>query len=153
MRDSIINNYPQLYPTFASRIASILAHGAASFGFSPNAESHWITPETAATASPLASSSIYSTTFMASSGPNSPPLQSIPEFLADESDKARRRLLGHNFGLGAAVVNFNRYPELVVVVARAVCFVAADHCYDDFLVLDLAAGRDSAARCIESIVL
>ena len=62
-------------------------------------------------------------------------------------------LPGHNFGLGAAVVNFNRYPELVVVVARAVCFVPADHYYDDFLVPDLASGRDSAARSIESIVL
>ena len=33
-------------------------------------------------------------------------------------------LPGHNFGLVSAVVNFNRYPELVVVAVRAFCAAA-----------------------------
>ena len=36
-------------------------------------------------------------------------------------------LPGHNFGLVSSVVNFNRYPELVVVAARALFAVPADH--------------------------
>ena len=36
-------------------------------------------------------------------------------------------LPGHNFGLVSSVVNFNRYPELIVIMARAMFVVFADH--------------------------
>jgi hypothetical protein len=36
-------------------------------------------------------------------------------------------LPGHNFGLASAVVNFNRYPEFVVVSLRALYAVPVDH--------------------------
>ena len=36
-------------------------------------------------------------------------------------------LPGHNFGLVSSVVNFNRFPELVVVAARAMFAVWAEH--------------------------
>jgi hypothetical protein len=62
-------------------------------------------------------------------------------------------LPGHNFGLTAAVVNFNRFPELVVVAARAVAIAACEHYYDDFICNDAAAGGTSALRAIERIVL
>jgi hypothetical protein len=62
-------------------------------------------------------------------------------------------LPGHNFGLISAVVNFNRFPELIVVAARVLAAVPADHYYDDFLVPDLAVGGESGLRVIESFVL
>ena len=60
-------------------------------------------------------------------------------------------LPGHNFGLLAAVVNFNRYPELVVVVVRAFCALAIDHYYDDFIIVD-SDPTGSDLRCLEAVV-
>ena len=61
-------------------------------------------------------------------------------------------LPGHNFGLASAVVNFNRFPELVVVVARAYYIAPVEHYYDDFIAPDLAAGGDTARRVVETII-
>ena len=36
-------------------------------------------------------------------------------------------LPGHNFGHASAVVNFNRYPEFVVVATRALFLTFCDH--------------------------
>ena len=52
-----------------------------------------------------------------------------------------------------AVVNFNRYPELVVVAARALLFAPCDHYYDDFICADLAAGGQTARKAIDETVL
>lgn len=38
---------------------------------------------------------------------------------------------GHNFGLTSAVVNFNRFPELGVTVARRLLWIVTEHFYDD----------------------
>ena len=62
-------------------------------------------------------------------------------------------LPGHNFGLASAVVNFNRFPELVVVSARALAAVPAEHYYDDFIIPDLEAGGRSGLDVIEALVL
>lgn len=62
-------------------------------------------------------------------------------------------LPGHNFGLTSAVLNFNRHPELIVVAARALAAVPADHYYDDFLLPDLAVGGRSALDFLEALVL
>ena len=61
-------------------------------------------------------------------------------------------LPGHNFGLQSAVVNFNRFPELVVVAARAMALAPADHYYDDFIVPDLHAGGRTALDVVETLV-
>ena len=60
---------------------------------------------------------------------------------------------GHNFGLASAVVNFNRYPELVTVALRVILAVLLDHFYDDFLVPDLASGGASARLAVEQFIL
>ena len=62
-------------------------------------------------------------------------------------------LPGHNFGLASAVVNFNRYSELVALTSRAFFAVAAEKFYDDFIVPDLTAGGRSARHTIEALVL
>ena len=61
-------------------------------------------------------------------------------------------LPGHNFGLLSAVVNFNRFPELVVVVCRAFCALAIDHYYDDFIAVDVASAADSGIRCLREVM-
>ncbi|MDC0526132.1 hypothetical protein OAO87_03940, partial [bacterium] len=60
-------------------------------------------------------------------------------------------LPGHNFGLLSAVVNFNRFPELVVVAVRAFCALAIDHYYDDFILVDIDPGG-SGLRCLQAFV-
>ena len=62
-------------------------------------------------------------------------------------------LPGHNFGLTSAVVNFNRYPEFVVVVLRASLAIPAEHYFDDLLGPDLAAGEDTARVSISETIL
>ena len=62
-------------------------------------------------------------------------------------------LPGHNFGLVSAVVNFNRYPELVAVAARAFFGVPVDHYYDDFILPDVAAAGDSGADALRALIL
>ena len=59
---------------------------------------------------------------------------------------------GHNFGLASAVVNFNRYPEFVVVSLRALYAVPVDHYYDDFIIPDLEVGRRSALDVLEDFI-
>lgn len=59
---------------------------------------------------------------------------------------------GHNFGLTSAVVNFNRHPESVVIVARALLDVPVDHYYDDFIAVDLAHGGTTALSAVQCIV-
>ena len=62
-------------------------------------------------------------------------------------------LPGHNFGLASAVVNFNRYPELIVVALRALFALIIDHYYDDFIIPDLEVGRRSALDILEDFIL
>ena len=62
-------------------------------------------------------------------------------------------LPGHNFGLKSAVVNFNRYPELVCIIARAQYAVVCEHYYDDFIIPDLQLGENTAQHAIEQLVL
>ena len=59
---------------------------------------------------------------------------------------------GHNFGLTAAVVNFNRYPEAVVIVTRALLDTPCDHYFDDFIIVDVDAGEDTALAAVKAIV-
>ena len=61
-------------------------------------------------------------------------------------------LPGNAFGLVSAVVNFNRFPELVVVVARVFGAVMAEHYFDDFIVPDLTVGDGTALEVVETVV-
>ena len=58
---------------------------------------------------------------------------------------------GHNFGLRAVVVSFNLLPELVVSVARSFGAVPANHFFDDIMMPDVRAARDSGLRLIEGL--
>ena len=62
-------------------------------------------------------------------------------------------LPGHNFGLASAVVNFNRFPELVVVMARAITALPVDHFYDDFIVTDVTEGGSTSLDTISELML
>ena len=73
--------------------------------------------------------------------------------LASPPRPAMYWLPGHNFGLVSAVVNFQRYPELVVASSRALHGVSAEHYVDDFILPDLASGGQSARMSLESLVL
>ena len=58
---------------------------------------------------------------------------------------------GHNFGLASAVVNFNRYPELVVIALRSAFDLPADHFYDDYIVPDLRVAGNSGFAAVEAV--
>ena len=62
-------------------------------------------------------------------------------------------LPGHNFGLASAVVNFNRYPEFIVIALRALFALIVDHYYDDFILPDLEAGLRSSLDVLEDFIL
>ena len=57
-------------------------------------------------------------------------------------------LPGHNFGLKSAVVNFNRFPELVVRTARRLLWVLTEAYYDDNDTCDPDYGRGSSQKCL-----
>ena len=54
--------------------------------------------------------------------------------------------IGHLFGLAAAVVNFNRLPELLTAVCRRIGSVATWHFYDDQGVLTIRYAGVSPVR-------
>lgn len=38
---------------------------------------------------------------------------------------------GHNFGMTAAVLNFNRFPKMMVAMSRSLMALAVDQYFDD----------------------
>ena len=56
------------------------------------------------------------------------------------------------FGETAAVLQFNRYPALLVAVLRRWLAIPCSIFYDDFKIIDLAAGAVSAAECFDRIL-
>ena len=59
---------------------------------------------------------------------------------------------GHVFGLGASVVNFQRYPHIIVAAARSLCGWPADHYVDDIMGPDLASAGRTGADCLKTVV-
>ena len=53
-------------------------------------------------------------------------------------------LPGHQFGSIAAVLNFNRFPKLMVRMARVLFAVMVDQYFDDYMTVDTAVGLTSA---------
>ena len=58
---------------------------------------------------------------------------------------------GHNFGLLAAVVNFNRAPEAFIAVARQLLGVVAEHYVDDFDMCEPTFAMKTGAACMVEI--
>jgi len=58
---------------------------------------------------------------------------------------------GHNFGLLAAVVNFNRAPEAFIAVARQLIGIVAEHYVDDFDTCEPTFAEKTGARCMVEI--
>ena len=61
-------------------------------------------------------------------------------------------LPGHNFGLGSAVVNFNRYPEFITSMGRSLFALQLEHFYDDFLIVDSVGGGETARLSVDALV-
>jgi hypothetical protein len=55
---------------------------------------------------------------------------------------------GHNFGLKAAVVNFNRFPELATVAARRLLWCVSEHYYDDNDTCEPEFAKDSGQQAL-----
>ena len=55
---------------------------------------------------------------------------------------------GFNFGLKAAVVGFNRFPEFCVEVSRRLFAVACAHFFDDYAVVDPKLGDGTAKEAL-----
>jgi hypothetical protein len=53
-------------------------------------------------------------------------------------------LPGHQFGAIAAVLNFNRFPKLIVHMAQVLFAVMVDQYFDDYMTIDTADGMTSA---------
>ena len=58
---------------------------------------------------------------------------------------------GHCFGLVSSVLNFNRIPHLMCVAAALLFAAPVDHFFDDYLTMDLRAGRGSAQECLDAL--
>jgi len=59
---------------------------------------------------------------------------------------------GHPFGVGSAVTNYNRRPELVVHVMRTWLAVLIMHFYDDALMLSLSLEKGSAQQAYHALL-
>ena len=57
-------------------------------------------------------------------------------------------LPGHNFGFGTAVLNFNRFPHLMCAMARVLFAVPCAHFFDDYVIVDAAAGGASGQEAL-----
>ena len=64
--------------------------------------------------------------------PTSQPQFTIAAVWDDESKKVCYiEVPGHNFGLASAVINFNRFPEFAVAIARRLLWIVVEHYVDD----------------------
>ena len=59
---------------------------------------------------------------------------------------------GQPFGVVAAVVNFNRFSELIATVVRCLFAAPTEKYFDDFIQPDLATGGDTASDSLEAVV-
>eukprot|EP00972_Heterocapsa_arctica_P010573 1552035-Heterocapsa_arctica.AAC.1 len=59
---------------------------------------------------------------------------------------------GHPFGVGSAVTNYNRRPELIVHTMRTHLAVLMVHFYDDALMLSLSFEKGSAQQSYRALL-
>ena len=55
---------------------------------------------------------------------------------------------GHCFGMASSVLNFNRFPFLMCAMARVLYAVPVASFFDDYLIVDAAAGGASGQECL-----
>ena len=60
-------------------------------------------------------------------------------------------LYGMAFGFGAAVLNYNRKPELLTAAARCLANCVCTHQYDDHLTADTTLGEGSAQQAYNQL--
>ena len=60
-------------------------------------------------------------------------------------------LPGLNFGLASAVLQFNRFPELMVAVARRALGVVCTHFYDDYIVVEPSGSAWAGQRALRQL--
>ena len=57
-------------------------------------------------------------------------------------------LPGHTFGMASSVLNFNRFPHLLVAMCRTLFAVACDHFFDDYVIVDSDEGGESGQAAL-----
>ena len=60
-------------------------------------------------------------------------------------------LPGFNFGLRAAVLQFNRFPELMTAVARRLMNIVCSHYFDDYVVVEPLRSARHAQHCLATL--
>ena len=69
----------------------------------------------------------------------------------DKHDVSYIEVPGHNFGLTSAVLNYNRFPELAVVVTRRLLWVVTEHFYDDMNETEPGWAQSSGQRVLKEL--
>ena len=57
-------------------------------------------------------------------------------------------LPGHTFGMASSVLNFNRFPHLLVAMSRTLFAVVCDHFFDDYVIVDSVDGGSSGQEAL-----
>ena len=60
---------------------------------------------------------------------------------------------GHNFGMVSSVLNFNRFPKLMVAMARSLLALPVDQYFDDYCLTDLKTAGDSGQVALQRLHL
>jgi hypothetical protein len=68
-----------------------------------------------------------------------------------DGEPAYFTLPGLNFGLASAVLQFNRFPELMVAAARRLLGVACTHFYDDYVVVEPSVSAASGQWALRQL--
>ncbi|KAL1510155.1 hypothetical protein AB1Y20_006486 [Prymnesium parvum] len=58
---------------------------------------------------------------------------------------------GHNFGMAAAVLNFNRFPKLMVAMSRSLMALAVDQYFDDYMLVDYDGAGQSGQHALSAL--
>ena len=60
---------------------------------------------------------------------------------------------GHNFGMVSSVLNFNRFPKLMVAIARSLFALPVDQYFDDYYLTDLKVAGSSGQAALQRLHL
>ena len=60
---------------------------------------------------------------------------------------------GHNFGMVSSVLNFNRYPKLMVAMARSILALPVSQYFDDYFIMDLRCAGSSGQLGLQQLHL
>ena len=60
---------------------------------------------------------------------------------------------GHNFGMASSVLNFNRFPKLMVAMARSLLALPVSQYFDDYFIMDLRCAGGSGQTGLQQLHL